>query len=254
MNSKVRRRELYEFIKRNREVQVADLAKLMNVSCMTIRRDLAAMETEGLVTRSYGKASLKNDSANEISFAERINVNYEYKQRACREAVKLLDGVSSIFIDGSTTCYALSTLLPPERNLRVLTCNLNAAMFLRGMRNIEVILPGGTLAEDQNTINTKSAQLIPDDVFVEMAFVSCGGFSESGVVDSNLSGVYIRNYFRKTAQSVVLIADHTKYKKRGLYAVWSWSDLDYFITDTQPEASLFQHLQRQGIRVRWGQA
>ena len=45
-----------------------------------------------------------------------------------------------------------------------------------------------------------------------------------------------------------------KYKKRGLYAVWSWSDLDYFITDTQPEASLFQHLQRQGIRVRWGQA
>ena len=52
MNSKVRRRELYEFIKRNREVQVADLAKLMNVSCMTIRRDLAAMEMEGLVTRS----------------------------------------------------------------------------------------------------------------------------------------------------------------------------------------------------------
>lgn len=251
MNSKVRRRELYEFIKRNREVQVADLAKLMNVSCMTIRRDLAAMEMEGLVTRSYGKASLKNDSANEISFAERINENYDCKLKACREAVKLLDGVSSIFVDGSTTCYALSTLLPPGRALRVLTSNLSAAMYLRNMRNIEVIVPGGTLAKDQNTIDTQSAQFIPDSVFVEIAFFSCGGFSESGVVDSNLSGAYIRNYFRKTAQSVVLIADHTKYKKRGLYAVYNWTDLDYFITDEPPEESLLRHLRRHGVRARW---
>lgn len=251
MNSKVRRRELYEILKKKKEIQVADMAEMLGVSCMTIRRDLLAMEKEDLIIRSYGKAMLKNASANEISFNDRVNLNFEYKVQACQEAVKLLKGVSSLYIDGSTTCHTLSLFLPTNRNLTVVSSNLSASLHLRDMHNIQLVFPGGMLAADLNTIDTNSSQFIPSNYYVEMAFVSCGGFSENGVVDSNLSGSYIRNAMLNVAQSTVLIADHTKCRNHGLFSLWNWSKFTHFVTDKKPENSILAALERHGVQAHW---
>lgn len=249
MDNKSRRREIYEYLKKNQEIVVADIAKMMGVSCMTIRRDLSSMEKEGLITRSYGKARIENDTANELSFSDRLNVDYEYKLAACREAIKLLRHATTIFLDGSTTSYVLSTLLPIDRQMNVISSNLNAAMYLREHSNIQLVFPGGCLAGDRNSIDIESSQFIPENMYVDVAVVSCGGFSEKGLVDSNISGSLVRSYICKNAQQVVVIADHTKYRKPGLFTPWNWPDIDCFVTDCAPTDSLRNQLRKEKVQL-----
>ena len=251
MDNKTRRREIYEYLKKGQEIVVADMAKMMGVSCMTIRRDLASMEKEGLITRSYGKARLVNGTANELSFSDRLNIDYPLKLAACKEAVKLLDGISTIFLDGSTTSYTLSTLLPRDRKLTVISCNLSATLHLRDLPNVQLVFPGGRLAQDRNSIDIESSRFISEDVFVDAAIVSCGGYSEKGLVDSNLSGAFVRDYMCKSAQCVILIADHTKYHKPGLFTPWKWSDFDNFVTDERPPEHLLRQLAQESIQIHW---
>ena len=251
MDNKTRRREIYEYLKKNQEIVVADMAKMMGVSCMTIRRDLMSMEREHLIIRSYGKAIIKNDTANEFLFSDRLSVNYEYKLSACKEAIKLLEGASTIFLDGSTTSYMLCTLIPPQRRLTVISSNLSAALHFRDYPNVQLVFPGGYLAKDRNSIDIESSQFIPKNVYADIAIVSCGGFSEKGLMDSNISGATVRNYMCKNAQRVVLLADHTKYRKPGLFMPWKWADFDDFVTDQKPPDHLLSQLKKEGVKTHW---
>lgn len=249
MDTKYRRQQLYEYLKKNQEIYVADFARMMGVSCMTIRRDLASLEQEGLIARSYGKAQIVNDTANEHSFFKRLNDNYDFKLAACAEAVRQLPRDATIFVDGSTTSYVLCTLIPPGWKMNIIVSNLSAAMVLREHANIQLIFPGGYLANDRNSINIESSQYIPGDLYVDAAIVSCGGFSEKGPVDSNLSGAYVRESMCRNAQQVIMIADHTKYRKQGLFSPWKWSDIDLFVTDLPPCESMQKALERERVRL-----
>lgn len=250
MNNRIRRRKLYEYLKKNHSLQVSDAAEMMNVSSMTIRRDLLDMEKEGLIIRFYGKAILKNDTANEIPFRNRTDTNYESKRQMAQKAIELLTDNITIFLDGSTSCYVFSTLIPTQSNIKVLCGNLNAAYYLQNHSNLQIILPGGIISEDSNSIDIESAQFIPE-CYVDYAFVSCGGFSVDGLVDSNLSGSVLRSFVTKNAQKVVLLADHTKLCKPGLFYTWKWSNVDYFITDIKPDDGVLRTAEKNGVCVMW---
>lgn len=250
MKNRLRRRKLYEYLKKHQILQVSDAAEMMNVSSMTIRRDLLDMEKEGLIIRSYGKAILKNDTANEIPFKSRVDTNYESKRRMALRAIDLITNNITIFLDGSTSCYIFSTLIPEESNIKILCGNFNAAYGLQNHSNIQILLPGGILSQDSNSIDIESAQYIPE-CYVDYAFVSCGGFSVEGLVDSNLSGSVLRSFVTKNAQKVVLLADHTKLCKPGLFYTYKWSNIDYFITDIKPNDAILKVAEKNGVSVRW---
>lgn len=249
MDNKVRRRELYELLKTHKEIQVADAAKQLGVSCMTIRRDLASMEKEDLVSRSYGKAVLKNANANELSFVERISVNQAAKRSVAQKAVSLVENASTIFLDGSTTCNELAQLLPQNHKYTVVTCNLNAVFHLRKMPNIDVFVLGGVLAPDRNNMDGAHAYLMAKNIYVDVAFVSCGGFSEAGIVDSNLAGSQVRETMLNHASKIVLMADKTKYMHCGLFIISDWEKIDHFVTDSEPEESLAEVLRANNVQL-----
>ncbi|MEG1515605.1 MAG: DeoR/GlpR family DNA-binding transcription regulator [Clostridia bacterium] len=249
MDNKVRRRELYELIKRQKEVLVSEAAEQLGVSCMTVRRDLVEMEKEDLISRSYGKAVLKNASANELGFEERILINLAAKQSVARAAVQLVERMNSIFLDGSTTCNELAKLLPRNQKLTVITCNLNALFFLRGMPNVSVFVLGGALAPDRNNMDGEYTYLMAKNIYVDGAFMSCGGFSENGIVDSNLAGSQVRDVMMHHAGACVMLADHNKYMQRGLFNISNWDNIDDFVTDQMPQQTLIDALRKNDVRL-----
>ena len=249
MNTKIRRRELYEMLKSQKELLVTDAAEKLGVSNMTIRRDLIDMEKEKLIVRSYGKAVLINASANELGFEERTEISLAAKQRVAREAVRIVANMRSIFLDGSTTCNELAKILPDNQNLTVVTCNLSALFYLRKMPNISVVVLGGVLAPDRNNMDGVFTYSMAKNIYVDGAFISCGGFSENGIVDSNLAGSQVRDIMMSHADTRKLLADHGKYNQRGLFNISGWDKFDDFVTDEQPCAELVEVLRQNDVRL-----
>lgn len=250
MDNKVRRSELYALLKKKKVIQVSEAAKELGVSSMTIRRDLIEMEKEELITRSYGKAMLNEvTTATECKFKERVPLNIDAKERIAYKALSLLDGVSSIFLDGSSTCNALARILPQDIKLTVVTCNLNALFYLRDMPNINVYMLGGMLMPDRNNTDGEHTYQMARKIYVDMAYISCGGYSEKGLVNGVLDGLQTCNIMLNHADTCVVLADHSKYQHRGLFNFANWDQINHFVTDEMPEEPMLEMLRKNNISL-----
>lgn len=250
MNNKVRRSELYALLKKKKVIQVSEAAEELGVSNMTIRRDLIEMEKEELITRAYGKAILRDSTtATEDKFKEREFLNADVKERMAHEALSLLDGASSIFLDGSSTCNALARILPQNAKLTVVTCNLNALFYLRDMSNINVYALGGMLMPDRNNTDGEYTYQMARKIYVDIAFISCGGYSEKGLVNGVLDGLQTCNIMLGHADTCVVLADHSKYMHRGLFNFANWNQINHFVTDKMPEDSMLEMLRKNNITL-----
>ena len=124
-------------------VLVSDLATSLDVSLVTIRKDLTELEKAGKLYRSHGKAILINPFTNNRSVNEKEKLKVEEKQLIGAEAVKLLVKDDSIILASGTTIHALACNIHPENRLMVVSASLQATMTLAGNDNIDIIQLGG---------------------------------------------------------------------------------------------------------------
>lgn len=142
-----RRRRIHDLLAGNGRLGVGTLAARLGVADMTIRRDLEALERDGLLLRVHGGCVLPGSSpARERSFSEKAGQHVPQKQAIARQVARLLRTGASVYLDTGTTCAHVARLLPAESGLRVVTNNLRAAMDLCGRRGVELHVCGGRLA------------------------------------------------------------------------------------------------------------
>ena len=102
---------------------------------------------------------------------------------------------------------------------------------LGGSPGIELVLLGGTLERDGNTFDGLLAVENARRIQVDCCFFSATGFSDEDVVNSGMIGSQVKQLMIRNARKVVLLADSTKYGKRGIIKLCRWSDVDVFIAD-----------------------
>ena len=107
MNTTQRRYEIYEKLKKDKTVQVNELAKVYAVSLMTIRRDLDMLENQGLATKSYGGATLNESISTEPAFEIKEGISQSDKKEIAIFASTLIHDKDSIYLDCGTTCLEL---------------------------------------------------------------------------------------------------------------------------------------------------
>lgn len=127
-------------------IRVDELANLLNVTQMTIRRDLTAMEEKGLLLRTHGGATVQSPMVRELSFSEKDARFAAEKAAIARTAVGYIEPESSIAISTGTTCLHFARAMPSNLNLSIYTNNLRVAMELFGRDGFNVTLFGGHLA------------------------------------------------------------------------------------------------------------
>lgn len=142
-----RRHSIRRVLAEEGAIRVEALADRLGVTQMTIRRDLAAMEEEGLLLRTHGGCTVQSPMMRELSFSEKDVLRAAQKAAIAREAVRYIEADTSIFIDTGTTCLHVARALPNNLNLRVYTNNLRVAMELFGRDGFSVTLYGGHLAQ-----------------------------------------------------------------------------------------------------------
>ena len=248
MNSIERQKKIYDFIKITGEIKTSSLSKKFNVTDITVRRDLDKLEEAGLIKRTYGKSKIIDSVNSPKLFKSRENENLSAKQKIAQKALHLLEGVNSIFLDGSTTCYELVKILP-EKPLTVFTNNISSILILKQTPWIKTFVIGGFLADDTNTTDGEVAINTAKNIFVDLAFISCSGFSVKGFVNDDLTGSQVKKIIIENSMKTCLLADCSKFNKRGLFMLGNWNEIKTFITDEELPEKDIEMISKFGVDI-----
>lgn len=239
MISESRRALILKEIDDRGSVSVVELAARLDVSEMTIRRDLTDLEKEGVIRRVHGGAVSARGRSYEPPFMLRETENQEAKSRIGEMAAALVADGDSIALDiGSTTLQVARHLLG-RRNLTVLTSSLNIANLLLGQPDVRLILTGGIVRLGEASLIGELAQYAYQNLFVDRLFLSVGAIDgQSGLTEYNWDDALVKQAMIRSAKEVILVADSSKFDRVAFARVAPLSVLHQIVTDRAPTGAL----------------
>jgi DeoR/GlpR family transcriptional regulator of sugar metabolism len=216
-------------------VRVSELTALLDVSEMTVRRDLDALARAGLVEKVHGGATQRGGlSAEEPGFEAKSHRQLPEKDAIARAAARLVEPGQSIGLTGGTTTWRLARNLAHVPDLTVVTNSIRVADVLhRDPRpDLTVVLTGGVRTPSDALVGPIAINAIRS-LHLDVLFMGVHGVTApEGLTTPNLLEAETdRALFDASAQTVV-VADHTKWGVRGLSRIADLAEVDVFVTDS----------------------
>jgi len=231
-------------------VNVQELSILMKVSDVTIRKDLKQLEDKNLLFRSHGGASKTNPYANDKPVAEKERLNADEKQTIAKAAAAMIGHNDSIIIASGTTMQALARAIHPQQRLTVITSALNVALELSHHQNVEVLQLGGQLRQSSSSVIGPYAEQILTDVSCSILFLGVDGIDlDTGITTTSLMEARLNQKMIEAAQVTIVLADSSKFGKRGLGKICTLDQIQHIITDSSISAEIVEFLEEKGISV-----
>lgn len=226
--------KIYEILQQRGSATVQYLEKQLYVSEATIRRDLDALEKNGLLQRVWGGAMLRTVDKDIPSFV-RLKSNQDKKEKIASVASAFLKSSTSIFFDSSTSCLPLVPYIAELKNIKVVTSSLKMSLELGQSTDAAVNLLGGAVYEDY----ILSGHLAVNSVrqyHTDMMFFSCSGISSAcGITSIEPKVVEVCQEMMKHTALKILLCDSTKVGKNALLRLADLGEVDYVIMDENPE-------------------
>jgi len=244
-----RRQRIIKIINEDKKVYVSNLSKLFKVTEETIRRDLEKLENEDVLSRTYGGAVLNQYTIEDLPFQTRTSMNHEVKQNISLKAANLIHDNDTIMIDASTTCLELLHALQKKKGITIITNSVKIPYdFISS--NFNIISTGGTLRAHSLALVGSVAQNALQNYYVNMAIMSCKGLSfDNGIMESNEPESEFKRRMIKQAEMVILLVDHTKFNKTGFIKLFDFSDIDYIVTDQEPDPNWLELFNTHNVKV-----
>lgn len=240
----LRHKNIIDFLKLNGESKVIDLSNEFQVTEETIRRDLGRLENEGKLIRKHGGAILQEQSLlTELSFEQRQIQNIKEKTAIAEHALSLINEGETIFMDGSTTTWQMSKIMP-DIKITVITDSLRVFVNLSNHSNISLISIGGKLWHSTQTLVGPTAINNIKDYFVNKYFFSCQGIdSQWGISDNNNDVASVKSAMIANAEQKILLVDHSKLQQKSLIRFAALDQIDQLITDNAANPQAIQLLE-----------
>lgn len=218
-------------------ISIQTLAKMCEVSNMTIRRDLEELESEGLVTVIRGVAILnKNQDGSSIikkySLQDERNVMSDAKRAICKLAATLVKPGDTILVDTGTTTEQLFSHIPSDASLTVVCYNLNILLASMKADHRNVIFSGGFYhGNTQMFESTEGADLI-SRICINKCFISAAGISTNGAISCiEQHELLYKQKAMKTSLTKILMADSSKFGKIRPCIFSNLQEFDIVVTD-----------------------
>lgn len=250
MTSDTRRRKILEILHAQGFCNVTALAKELQVSEVTIRNDLSVLEEQNKVSRIHGGAVPVSENVRSQDFEERIHINQNKKRWIARCAAEQVNNHDTIILDASTTAYFIADYLKNHQGLTVFTNGIEIAFKLAENPSNRVILTGGVLRIETASLAGRFGDSILNGVRASKAFLSCTGWSPSlEAMDDDLFEVQLKKEMVNAAESVIIVADATKFTKQGVTAFAPLNRISMVITDDSIELSSLNRFRQEGAKV-----
>lgn len=232
-------------------VYVSQLAEKYYVSPSTIRRDLSALEKEGLIRRTYGGAVLIEHPGSEIPFFVRQRERQEAKDIIGELASDLVTEDQFIFLDSTSSASFLVRHLQNKANLKVLTNSAQIALdCLDQLHSAQIFCTGGWMSTYSRGFAGESARRRIAEFRTDLLFFSARSISlENGISDVNEEDVYLKQQMLEQTAKSVFLCDSSKFDNTSYRRVCDVGAIDYLITNQRPSEQWMTHLERAGVEV-----
>lgn len=245
-----RKKTILKQLEKQEKVQVHMLAKELEVSPETIRRDLDRLEKDGKLKKVYGGAIKVNMDIWEPPFSERTQINSNEKSAIGRLAASLVNEGETIMIDNGTTPLEVIRHIRDRKDVTIVTHSVTALLLAMEMFKGKVFFTGGELNPQLQTVTGSLSEQALQQFNVHKAFISIGGISmEEGITDYTLNEASISRKMMERSIETFILADHSKFGKRTFAKISSLQDVSAIITDQGCSTDWIQQLEENGIDI-----
>src|SRR3954447_15334660 len=234
MLARQRQARIVDEVRRRGGVRVSDLTSLLDVSDMTVRRDLEELDRRGLVHKVHGGAVLATNSAEEPGFEAKSVRERPEKSALAVAAAGLVGPGQAVAIGAGATTSALATALASIPDIAVVTNSVRVAEAFTGTAGPArqtVVLTGGVRTPSDALVGPLADATIRS-LHVDVLFLGVHGMDPvAGLTTPNLAEAETNRTFLGHAKKVIVVADHTKWRTVGLCTFGSLSAADVLVTD-----------------------
>jgi DeoR family transcriptional regulator of aga operon len=247
-----RRHRIVELLQAHGRVTVEALAARFVTSAVTIRTDLAALEAGGALERTHGGALLRYDNDDQPLTVKRT-LHHAEKVRIAKVAASLIQDGETIILDSGTTTAEIARQIRKleERSINVITNALNIAVLLAGVSFVRLIMLGGILRPESNSLSGHIAEAALRDLQADRLFLGADGLDPArGVMTPHLAEAQLNAKMIAISRQVVAVADSSKLLRRNISLIARVEQLHMLITDTAANPDVVAELERRGVDVR----
>lgn len=229
-----------------------ELALALAVSTETIRRDLLALEKEGVLQRVHGGATVPGQSvmASEPSYEVRSEEGLQGKRRIATAAAQLVLPGSLVMIDVGTTALLAARALPRSLSATVVTTSLRVAVELADRPGLDVIVAGGRMRSGDLAVSGIATHALLSGFHFDIALLGSGGLHpEAALTDFYLEEAQARRTIIANSAAAYVLCDASKFEKVARYRVAALEELSGVIVDDRPGAELESAIRAAGAEL-----
>jgi DeoR/GlpR family transcriptional regulator of sugar metabolism len=251
MFKETRAQKIQEIVNKNGAVKVNELAEMLSVSTMTIRRDLLSMLDKGLIDRTYGGAVLaKENNLLQTPILLRLQDQAAEKKAIAQAVAKTIKRGETIYIAAGTTTYWLAKAVANQTNLTVVTNSLPVATLLITSEGIDVIMVGGILRRKEYSLVGHFAERMVHDLRVDKVIIGCGGVSpEFGLTNEYPDDMMMDRAYVSISKNIIVLVDHTKVGRVAKSYTGPVTSVQTIVTSNLASPEIVEQLRRQGVEV-----
>lgn len=243
-----RHERIIKLVREHGFMPVEELARVLDVTPQTIRRDITELCDSGLLRRYHGGATL-GDAAQTDTFQLQKNKQQNEKAHvADLVAAQIPDG-ASLFMSIGTTIEAVATALVKSRShLRVITNNIHVASIVSGRSDYSVIITSGVVRPIDGGVTGVATVDFINQFKADYAILSAAGMEEDGsLLDLDFKEVSVMQAMMRNARTRYLALDHSRSNRTALVRLGSIAEFHTVFTDTEPSTEIRQLMLDSGI-------
>jgi DeoR family transcriptional regulator, aga operon transcriptional repressor len=247
-----RRHRIVELLHEHGRVTVEAMASRFVTSAVTIRSDLAALEAAGALERTHGGALLSKEEGDR-PLAVKQTLHHAEKVRIGQLAAALIEDGETVILDsGTTTAEIAKQIRKLElQSINVITNALNIATLLADLPFVRLIMPGGILRPESNSLSGHMAEAALASLHADRLFLGADGLDpERGVMTPHLAEAQLNAKMIAISAQVIAVADSSKLRRRNISLIARVDQLNMLITDTAADPEVVAELERRGVEVR----
>jgi DeoR/GlpR family transcriptional regulator of sugar metabolism len=248
MRAEERQKRIENYLQQAEFASLEELAKHVEASVSTVRRDLSVLEAAGSLKRTHGGARILTPRSDEFTFSARDTHQLTEKEAIGKACAELIRPNQSVIIDAGTTAYHVARYLE-DKTPQIVTNSLPVANLFAGANRLEVVVSGGVIYPRLGVLVGPLAVEAFSKIHADVAVMSAGGISLEGVSNSHGLLIDIQRAMINAAQKVIFCLDHTKFGRRSVSPMCGLDSIDVIVTDSQAPPELIQQLRSHSIEV-----
>jgi DeoR/GlpR family transcriptional regulator of sugar metabolism len=243
-----RQKKILDIITQETRIEVVRLADMMDVSRVTIRKDLDLLEEKGLIRHEHGM--VLPGSSDDIN--NRLSYHYDRKQRIATAASELVEDGETVMIESGSCCAILAdALVHQKRDLTIVTNSAFIAAYIRKNPQAKIVLLGGDYQNEAQVMVGPIARQCVGLFSVGILFIGTDGFSEkTGFTGKNHLRAEMVRDMAKQARQVIVLTESEKLSKPGVVPLLPLREVGVLITDSAIPKEIEGVLEGAGTTVR----